>query len=401
MENIKLLNNNVAICRSDMPIRTSGVPLLSKPVAEDALFELTSVKRWQHMITYIDKWAPYGLPYFSSGGVLWDRPILKSKSQRSLIGDLARARKQASIKNANVLQPVLAWFDESLQLIGSIERPDEHSSFRDTLNDEFDMRLRAIDASIDQSSVVIGIEELLAHRDMLNLACMLYRGFSEGDLSDELFALADVRVRKDRRIQVGFPCERLYSNGWIRKRYFGKTIGDRPATFLMETMPAWEAFSLEADFSNEKTLMSYFVICPEEVCDGESAIRFAASVFAATLVNKNTAFSKDCNGKVYLNRNLRIVSDADLMWQIWSHLGELFNTRASIGKCAQCHIPISAIGGQLYCSDACKTAASKARRDIALKYFSAGRSLEDAVETIGERYRSNVERWYKESDRDE
>ena len=399
MENICLINNNIAVCRADMSNLSIGKPNLSNHEVENALFELVSIKRWRNMIRFIDKWAPYGLPWYSSGGVLWEEPILKKSGKRQIAGDVARERKALELGNADDLQPVIDRYQENMDLARDIELSGSRSRLFNVIDDEFDMRLKAIDDRIDQSSIVIGIEELLAQRAMLLLACKLYRGFLIADFSDELFAKTDLRVRKDKQIQVSFNCEELYENTWVHDRYYEKRLGDMPTTFMMGNMPAWEAYSLEADLSTDHARKGFFVICPESIDQSVDAIRYASGVFAAALINENALHSKDEDGRGYMNRDLREVSDAGLIWQLWNHLGNIFDARAPIGECANCRIPIPIAGRLEYCSDACKTAASKKRRELAMRYAADGKPLEEAVKAVGERYRSNVERWYVDAGR--
>lgn len=70
--------------------------------------------------------------------------------------------------------------------------------------------------------------------------------------------------------------------------------------------------------------------------------------------------------------------------------------------CPQCGTPVLVrdLRGRFkreFCSDRCKTASSKNRRENVIRLAASGASVDDAVLAVGERYRKSVEKWYAEA----
>lgn len=72
-----------------------------------------------------------------------------------------------------------------------------------------------------------------------------------------------------------------------------------------------------------------------------------------------------------------------------------------IKLCPQCGTPVIVKDqrGRFekeFCSNRCKTASSKSRREYAIRLASSGVSIEKATSLIGEKHRKSVEKWYAE-----
>lgn len=380
-------------------------PTASRTFLTKALFDLINVKTWKDMMSFVENYAPYQLPYRKHSLTIGDYlgygdyvEDCEASYPKWLDGNIGNARFDFGLGNADdYLRPLLPHAKALLEI-----RERKQDVGYDSVAMDLDAHRQIIDNELGVDRIIIDVEKILRHRDMLSETLLMYSvaiGESPVEAIEGKFTQVELG---NGLVRIQYSCEWLISRYSFPEIWRGSHDGNGTFGALFDGSITVDDMKKMGIWFNDEILATscVYLFDPSREAKGDSAILYGARMLASFFINANIGglFGEYVQPKMGSSLHFEAKSNPNALFeQIWYEVGTMVDGRERIKTCKVCNRPLMPKRRSGYCSPTCKTQATNKRREAAIKYAVLGVPIDEAVREIGEKYRLSIEKWYAET----